>query len=317
LRSKFFRNLIFLSFLTGLLFLSCQSDNEYASVNADDKYGKVIVKIGSENILLSSFYKYIQLQFSDESLSLDDEVLSRFLDDFIEERLLLIEAKKNMVVVSNKELNEIAAQMSTDEVPFSHDASLDRERRESLRESLIVQKFISNYIFKELNISIKEIEKYYENHTKEFMVPEEVRVSQILVKTREDAENILAQLRRKGDDFHSLARQFSVSPEASIGGDMGYFQEGQLPPEFEKVIFSLKEGSYSSIIPSSYGFHIFLLEERRPSGQLSLEEVMDSIRIKLIQQTSEIRLREYIDKLKEEVPIKIYYRNLDFKYKKN
>jgi peptidyl-prolyl cis-trans isomerase C len=316
LRNQFFCKLIFLGFLTGLLFLSCQSDNEYASVNADDKYGKVIVKIGSEDILLSSFYKYIQLQFSDESLSLDDEVLSRFLDDFIEERLLLREAKKNMVIVSNKELNEISAQMSTDEAAFSNDTSLDRERRESLRESLIVQKFISNYIFKELSVSIKEIEKYYENHINEFKVPEEVRVSQILVKTQEDAEDILAQLRRKKDDFHSLARQFSISPEASIGGDMGYFQEGQLPPEFEKVIFSLKEGSYSSIIPSSYGFHVFLLEERRPSGQLSLAEVMDSIRIKLIQQISEIRLREYIDKLKEEVPIKIYYRNLDFKYKK-
>jgi parvulin-like peptidyl-prolyl isomerase len=317
LGDNFFRNFFFISFLIGLLFLSCQGDSEYAAVHADDKDSKVIVKIGDEKIPLSSFHKYIKLHFSDEALTLDDEVLSIFLDDFIEEQLLLREARKNMVIVSNTELNEITRQSMTAEAPFSNDASVNRERRESLRKSLILQKFISQYIVKDLSISFKEIENYYKDHKEDFMVPEEVRVSQILVRSQEEAEEILSQLRRKGADFHQLARQFSISPEASNGGDMGYFSEGQLPPEFEKVIFSLNEGRYSSIIPSSYGYHIFLLEERRPSGQLSLTEVMDSIRIKLLQETSETRLKEYVKKLKEEVPIKIYRKNLDFRYKNN
>jgi len=171
-------------------------------------------------------------------------------------------------------------------------------------------------VLKGITIQLKDIEDYYENNKEKFEVPEELRVRQILVETEAEAQSIIAQLRRNKDDFHILAQQNSISPEASSGGDMGYFRQGQLPPEFEKVIFSLKEGQYSSIISSSYGYHIFLLEERRPGGQLSISEVRDDIRLKLYQEKSEAQLKEYIAKLKEVVPIKIYYKNLDFQYKK-
>jgi len=274
------------------------------------------LKIGGDKIFLSSFYQYIKVNFPDEELSLDDEVLSRFLDYFIEEQLLLREARLNIVIVSNSEVNRISAQMAGNYNSLSDNLVMDREWRQSLRDSLRVQKFISQFVLQDLNIQLKDIEDYYEDNKEKFMVPEEFRVRQILVETEEEAKKIMAQLRRKKDDFHILAQQYSISPEASSGGDMGYFRQGQLPPEFEKVIFSLKEGQYSAIISSSYGYHIFLLQERRPGGQLSISEVRDDIRLNLYQEKSEAKLKEYVAKLKEVVRIKIYYKKLDFKYKK-
>ena len=146
------------------------------------------------------------------------------------------------------------------------------------------------------------------------MVPEEAKVRQILVETEQEANRVLAELRGRRADFPQLAQQYSISPEAPLGGDMGYFRKGQLPQEFENVIFSLREGQYSSVIPSGYGFHIFYVEEIRPSGQLPLVEVRDSIRIRILQEKSEEQLKEYVARLKEEISIKIYYKNLDFKY---
>lgn len=314
--NRFTSHIFFACILLGVVLFSCREDGGFSAIENADRDNKVILKIGGQKIFLSSFYQYIKINFSDEELSLDDEVLSRFLDYFIEEQLLLREAGLNMVIVSNSEVNREAAQMRDDYSALSDSVFIDREWRQALKDSLKVKKFIFQYVLKDLNIQRKDIEDYYDSHQEKFKVPEELRVSQILVETEEDAKEIIAQLRRKKDDFHRLAQQYSISPEAARGGDMGYFRQGQLPPEFEKVIFSLKEAQYSSIISSSYGYHIFLLEERRAGGQLSISEVQDDIRFKLYHERSEAKLKEYVAKLKEVVPIKIYYKNLDFQYKK-
>ena len=312
--NRFFIFIFLACFILGNILLSCQGDKVSSAIEETVQEDKPIVYMGKEKIYLSSFHQYIEVNFADEELSLGDEVLSRFLDYFIEERLLLREARLNMVIVSNSELRRIARQMIDENSPFSGNLPKDIEWLESLKNSLVVKKFISQHIMKDINVQLKEIEDYYERHKEEFKVPEELKISQILVESKEEAQKVMAKLRRRGADFHQLAQEYSISPEASRGGDMGYFIKGQLPPEFEKVIFSLKEGQYSSIIPSGYGYHIFLLEERRASGQLSISEVRDFIRLRLFQKKSDARLKEYVAELKEKVPIKIYYKNLDFRY---
>lgn len=78
----------------------------------------------------------------------------------------------------------------------------------------------------------------------------------ILVATREEAESILSEL-KLGKDFSEQAKAKSIGPNAKKGGDLGYFNEGDFQPEFEKTIKSLNIGEVSGIIKTSLGYHIF------------------------------------------------------------
>jgi parvulin-like peptidyl-prolyl isomerase len=77
-----------------------------------------------------------------------------------------------------------------------------------------------------------------------------------LVKTKEEAEDILKQI-QAGKDFQELAKTKSISPSASKGGDLGYFNKGDFDSKIEQIIASLKIDEVSAVITTDYGFNIF------------------------------------------------------------
>lgn len=94
-----------------------------------------------------------------------------------------------------------------------------------------------------------------------------------LTKAREQAEDILAQL-KNGEDFASLARQYSLDPgSAEAGGNLGWFGRGIMVKEFEEAAFSLAVGQISDIVQTDYGFHLLLLEDKVDKSDKSEEEV--------------------------------------------
>lgn len=84
----------------------------------------------------------------------------------------------------------------------------------------------------------------------------QLRALHILVKTRQEAEEILKSI-ESGKDFQELARAKSIAPSAVKGGDLGYFNKGDFSPEIERVIESLKVDQVSGIIETDFGFNIF------------------------------------------------------------
>ncbi len=83
----------------------------------------------------------------------------------------------------------------------------------------------------------------------------EIKASHILVKTKEEAEEIIKEL-KGGGDFAKIAKEKSECPSKQNGGDLGYFGKGMMVPEFEKAAFALKVGEISKPVQTQFGWHV-------------------------------------------------------------
>ncbi|MDD3420581.1 MAG: peptidylprolyl isomerase [Candidatus Gastranaerophilales bacterium] len=90
----------------------------------------------------------------------------------------------------------------------------------------------------------------------------QVRASHILVKTKEEADEIRKEI-QKGMTFSQAAQEFSLCPSGEEGGDLGYFDRGMMVPEFEDAAFSLPIGQLSQPVRTEFGWHLILVTDRR------------------------------------------------------
>jgi peptidyl-prolyl cis-trans isomerase C len=178
-----------------------------------------------------------------------------------------------------------------------------------------MQQYLNDYLLKDLIVSDQECESYYLEHLGDYVKNDVVRVREILVDDLALAERIRIQLKaKKNKNFGDLARVYSKAPSAADGGDLGLFEKGDLPEEFEKAVFRLSPGSVSQIVRTRYGYHIFQLEQRILAHQQKLIEVKDQIKEKLrLAREREIINRE-LETLRKEIPVVMHRELLGFNY---
>jgi len=91
-------------------------------------------------------------------------------------------------------------------------------------------------------------------------MPKKVRASHILVKTEQEANGILFDLKR-GASFEETAKAKSICPSAKKGGDLGWFGKGMMVKEFEDEAFRLPINELSKPIKTRFGYHIIKVTE--------------------------------------------------------
>ena len=175
--------------------------------------------------------------------------------------------------------------------------------KEKLLFDLAIERLQKKVVYDTVTVSEKEIGAYLADHRTDFEEPEQVRASQILVRTREEAAEARKRI-RGGEDFAEVAREISLSPDAEDGGDLGFFSRGQMTQEFEAVIFSLSMGKLSSVVETSYGHHLFLLTERREARQRSDKEVQEEIREILFAEKTEETFHSWMRTLRTNADIR-------------
>jgi peptidyl-prolyl cis-trans isomerase D len=145
-----------------------------------------------------------------------------------------------------------------------------------------------------VQVTPDDLRAYYNEHRDAYRVPEQVKVSHILIKTplpgadgkvddkgvaeaQRRAEDLLKQV-KGGANFEDLAKKYSEDPgSAKQGGSLGWIGKGQTVPEFEKAAFSLPKGQISDLVKSSYGFHIIRVDDKQDAHSKSLDEVKAEI----------------------------------------
>jgi peptidyl-prolyl cis-trans isomerase C len=133
------------------------------------------------------------------------------------------------------------------------------------------------------------------------MRPEaEVRARHILVKTEQEAKDLVAAL-KGGADFTELAKKSSDGPSSQTGGDLGYFSRGQMVKAFEEAAFALDAGQISAPVQSEFGWHVIKVEDKRNRPVPAFDEVKDQILASLIQ----TQLKDVVQKLRGSAKVDI------------
>jgi len=157
-------------------------------------------------------------------------------------------------------------------------------------------------------VTDEEVRKVYEKETAKMKPVERVRARHILVSTREEAEKVIAEL-KKGAKFADLAKKYSKDGSREFGGDLGYFTYEEMVPEFSKAVFALKKGEVSKPVKTDYGWHVIKLEDRKKVGARPFEEVAPGIRMLLLRK----KVQDEVARLSKNAKIEI----LDPELKKN
>jgi len=186
-----------------------------------------------------------------------------------------------------------------------------------LFEKLLVEKHTVELV-KDVNVNRDRILEYYTQNKREFLRPETVRASQILLATEARAIGIREQIKNATEEeFRKMAQAESTGIEAAKGGEMGRFELGQLPLDMEQVIFALQVGEISRVFESSYGYHIFRLDEKFGPELISEESAAPEIEAKVLDQQIKKFMSEYLDMLKSQAEWNFYPENLPFPYQRN
>ena len=134
-------------------------------------------------------------------------------------------------------------------------------------------------------ITDEEIRARYDQEIANTPPVNEVKARHILVKTKEEAQDIIKQL-DGGADFEKMANEKTNDPSGKAsGGDLGWFGPGQMVPEFEKAAFALNAGEYTKEpVQSQFGWHVIKVEDKRVKQPPAFEQVKDQVRSLLLRE---------------------------------
>jgi parvulin-like peptidyl-prolyl isomerase len=149
----------------------------------------------------------------------------------------------------------------------------------------------------EIFIDDREAKIYYRDNHARFNNPASVKVRHILLTTEIEARVIIKKLnlnkKRLRETFITLAKDKSTGPSAINGGELDWFIQEQMVPEFSEVAFRLKKGKITQhAVQTQFGYHVIYLEDKKEAGLVPFEMVKEGI-------LKELRLSKFKPKLKK------------------
>lgn len=158
-------------------------------------------------------------------------------------------------------------------------------RMNYFRQKVLMDEFISRQ--SRAAASTEAARKLYDDTMKTMKPEEEVRARHILVEKEDEAKAALARV-RQGEDFAKVAAELSRDPgSGKEGGDLGYFTQDRMVPQFGAVAFQLKAGDVSEPVQTQFGWHVIKVEDKRSKPLPKFEEVKGEIETYLVRKAQQ------------------------------
>jgi len=292
-------------------------DRIVAQVNGD------IITLSDLNRAMAEIRQELATKYSGDQLAQElKKAEKEVLDELIRQKLFLqkatelgftanVDAQVSSYVESIRKKNNIKDMQEFERILAQQGMTLVGFR-EQIRNQIIVQSLVQEFVGSRITLLPQEVEKYYKDHANEFSTPEEVTLSEIIVSSGGNpseaearAKDILARL-KQGESFTTLASQYSKGPTANKGGSIGSYLTAKLLPDIAKAIASVKEGDVADIQKTTDGYVIYRVDSRKPATIRPLEEVRDEIKNRLYQQKFNPEYERFSAQLKEDAYIQIF-----------
>jgi len=167
------------------------------------------------------------------------------------------------------------------------------------RERAIRDVYLERYIAGQ--VTEEALREHYQTYLDNNPPKQEQHARHILLATEDEAKAVIARL-DGGEDFAELAKELSTGPSGAQGGDLGYFSDEQMVPEFSNAVRALAVGEYSSTpVQTQFGWHVIKLEDRRDKPQPTFEELAPQLRQDLAREVATKLFQELRDAAEIEV----------------
>ena len=253
-----------------------------------------------------------------------DRVYRGVLDDMIGYKLLIQESKTRKIAVPDADVEAQIAQIRSQfpgqqqfEQALAAQKMTLQDVRDDARNEIGVEKLVEGEVGSKIAVKPEAVSDFYKNNQDKFQQGPRVRASHILIQVpqgadaatkaaaKTKAEGILKDL-KAGKDFAAAAKENSQDPGSAVnGGDLGFFEQGQMVPPFEQAAFALKPGQMSEIVETQFGFHIIKVAEHQDSHVVPLEEAKGQIEQYLQQQNRQTETQAFVNALKAKAKIEI------------
>lgn len=254
-----------------------------------------------------------------EQLRTDIDDRQKFtLRDLIDQSLLVQRGKDMGINVEPdviKKLDQLRQQNKIDsmedlEKAVTAQGSNWEDFKNNIRNGILTQRVISNEVGSHITIGKDEVGKYYNEHKKEFIRPEQVALREIEVSTEGKKDEDLPELKKKaetalkrvtdGEDFGEIAKRFSDSSTAKQGGFLGVYKRGELSKALEDIVFKMKKNELTDVMDTKQGYLVLQVLERYEEGEQPLAKVENEIMDHLYSQRMEPAMRNYLKTLREQ-----------------
>lgn len=255
--------------------------------------------------------KIVDKELIDRSVAESDiEVSDEQLDERVKEIRAEFERANSQLEGQMGSLDDLVKQLGITKEEF----------RESVRESLAIEQLL---VERGMSYPTEaEIKSFYEENKDAFERPAQVHARHILITVEADSEEKKWEVAHKtalsaykkataeGADFAEVAKKYSQGPSASKGGDLGWFGQGRMVPEFEEAVFALEKGEISEPLRTQFGWHVVKKVDEREAGQVSYDKVKPQLESKLRNQRVQQALEDLLSGLRAEKTIEMHPENV-------
>jgi parvulin-like peptidyl-prolyl isomerase len=247
--------------------------------------GKTLVTVNGHNIDDSIIPKGYE--------KLDDERKANLMEHLIKEELIHAELLKSPLVRDAKFQEAFNKQRILAEKEYKRVSgkNLTKAQIRNIKGSIALMLYQQKE-FQKTRVSDIEVKDFFDNNRDKFQYPNSIEIANIIVKTQQEAKNIIRKLKQVSD----LDKEFvKIAREHKQNGYMGWFGEGMTPDNLFKAGYRAKPKTLiDTPIKTKYGYHVLYLLNKKSAGKISYNKAKENIR-------NMLKKRRVIEKLQDKI----------------